>query len=78
MLRRTKKTILNGKPLLDLPDRIVNTVHCPFDPEEREFYNTVQARVDTSLEGLQKAGEMNKNYTSMLVLLLRLRQGEFD
>ncbi|KAJ3534788.1 hypothetical protein NM688_g7079 [Phlebia brevispora] len=75
MLRRTKNTVLNGKPLLDLPDRIVNNVHCEFDPEEREFYNNVQAMVDTSLDKLQSSGEaMSKNYTSMLVLLLRLRQ----
>ena len=37
MLRRTKNTILNGKPLLDLPDRIVNSVQCEFDEEERQF-----------------------------------------
>lgn len=75
MLRRTKNTILNGKPLLDLPGRIVNTVQCDFDAEEREFYNNVQAMVDTNLQKLQQEGTMTKNYTSMLVLLLRLRQG---
>ena len=75
MLRRTKNTILNGKPLLDLPDRIVNSVQCEFDEEERQFYNGVQAMVDKNLETLQQQENMAKNYTSMLVLLLRLRQG---
>lgn len=75
MLRRTKGTILNGKPLLDLPDRIVNVVHCSFDPEEQHFYESIQTRVQDSLETLQRSGDMSKNYTSMLVLLLRLRQG---
>ncbi|KAF7799491.1 hypothetical protein EIP86_010726 [Pleurotus ostreatoroseus] len=74
MLRRTKNTILNGKPLLDLPDRIVNSVQCEFDEEERQFYNGVQAMVDKNLETLQQQENMAKNYTSMLVLLLRLRQ----
>lgn len=75
MLRRTKATILNGKPLLDLPDRNVNNVLCEFDAEERSFYNGVEELVKGRLEKLQMEGGMAKNYTSMLVLLLRLRQG---
>ena len=76
MLRRTKATILNGKPLLELPDRIVNNVDCVFDPEEQYFYDNVQTLVSAQLEKLQRAGDMARNYTSVLVLLLRLRQGE--
>ena len=75
MLRRTKNTMLNGKPLLSLPDRIVNLVECEFDPEERAFYNNVQSLVDNNLEKMQQSGDMKKQYTGMLVLLLRLRQG---
>ena len=78
MLRRTKNTVLNGKPLLDLPDRIVNNVECEFDAEERAFYSSVQSLVDKNLENLQKSGDMARQYTSMLVLLLRLRQGKID
>ncbi|KAI0692705.1 SNF2 family N-terminal domain-containing protein [Cytidiella melzeri] len=74
MLRRTKTDTLNGKALLDLPDRLVNNVHCEFDAEERAFYDSVQERVQNRLETLQQQGDMSKNYTSMLVLLLRLRQ----
>lgn len=76
MLRRTKTTLLNGKPLLDLPDRIVNVVHCEFDKEERAFYNGVQERVQDRVDKLEAAGQLQKAYTSMLVLLLRLRQGK--
>lgn len=75
MLRRTKTDTLNGKPLLELPDRLVQIVPCAFDAEERAFYDSLQERVQNSLETLQKQGDMSKNYTSMLVLLLRLRQG---
>ena len=75
MLRRTKTTVLNGKPLLDLPDRIVNNVDCKFDPEEQHFYENVQTLVQDRLETLRKQGDMARAYTSMLVLLLRLRQG---
>lgn len=76
MLRRTKDTLVNGKPILELPERIVKTVDCEFDEEERAFYDTVQVRVHARLEALQKQGGVANNYTSMLVLLLRLRQGQ--
>ncbi|KAI0693693.1 SNF2 family N-terminal domain-containing protein [Cerioporus squamosus] len=73
MLRRTKATIINGKPIIDLPPRLVNVVECEFEHLEREFYNSVEQKVQTSLEKLQQ-GDINKAYTSVLVLLLRLRQ----
>ena len=75
MLRRTKTTEINGKPIVDLPPRNVNIVDCEFDPVEREFYNSVEQKVQSSLEKLQQ-GDINKAYTSMLVLLLRMRQSE--
>ncbi|KAH9941545.1 SNF2 family N-terminal domain-containing protein [Amylocystis lapponica] len=74
MLRRTKTTLVNGKPILELPDRVVETVDCPFDAEERAFYNTVDERVQKSLAALQKQAGSTNSYTSMLVLLLRMRQ----
>ncbi|GJE98728.1 DEAD/DEAH box helicase [Phanerochaete sordida] len=74
MLRRTKTTLLNGKPLIDLPGRIVNTVECKFDPEELHFYESLENLVQERLKMLQRQGDMGKNYTCMLVLLLRLRQ----
>ena len=75
MLRRTKTTIINGKPLLDLPARTVKNVYCDFDPEERAFYDGVEERVKERVDKLEAEGQMQKAYTSMLVLLLRLRQG---
>lgn len=75
MLRRKKDTMLNGKPLIVLPDRIVNIVACTFDDDEREFYDAIQSKVDLTLNKFMKNGNMAINYTSVLVLLLRLRQG---
>ena len=76
MLRRRKDTILNGKPLIKLPPRIVNINTCMFDSDEREFSEAIQSKVELTLNKFMKNGDMMKNYTSMLVLLLRLRQGE--
>lgn len=75
MLRRKKDSLLNGKPILELPDRVVDIVPCNFDDEEREFYNSIEARVDGTINKIRQMGDVQKNYTSMLVLLLRLRQG---
>ncbi|KAI0768279.1 SNF2 family N-terminal domain-containing protein [Trametes elegans] len=74
MLRRTKTTVLNGKPILQLPDRLVNIVDCEFDETERAFYMSVEGIVMNQLEKLQQGGNINKSYTHVLVLLLRLRQ----
>lgn len=75
MLRRTKTTILNGKPLLDLPDRLVNNVFCEFDATEKAFYGSIQERIQESVRKLQEQSNVKNTYTSILVLLLRLRQG---
>lgn len=77
MLRRKKDSLLNGKPILELPDRVVDIVPCNFDDEEREFYNSIEARVDGTINKIRQMGDVQKNYTSMLVLLLRLRQGSW-
>lgn len=75
MLRRTKDTLVNGLPIVELPPRIVNIVECEFDAEEQAFYDTVEQKVRSSLDDMEAAGTMKNNYTIMLVLLLRLRQG---
>lgn len=75
MLRRTKNTILNGKPILQLPDRIVEIIHCDFDNDERAFYNEIEEKAGSTIDKMIERGEERKNYTSMLILLLRLRQG---
>lgn len=74
MLRRKKDLVINGKPIITLPEREVNIIACTFDPEEREFYESISAKVESTLEKYRKAGQMANNYTSVLVLLLRLRQ----
>ncbi|KAI0640403.1 SNF2 family N-terminal domain-containing protein [Trametes meyenii] len=73
MLRRTKTTLINGKPILQLPERIVKIIDCVFDADERAFYMTVEQKVNDRLEQLQQ-GNINKAYTSVLTLLLRMRQ----
>jgi SNF2 family DNA or RNA helicase len=76
MLRRRKDHILNGKPILDLPERIVTIMPCEFDDSERAFYRAIENKMADSLERIMGGPTKTNTYTSVLVLLLRLRQGE--
>ena len=75
MLRRTKNQTLNGRPLLELPGRNLDLIECQFDPAEKEFYVRLQDRMTSEVNKLVNENA-NVNYTHVLVLLLRLRQGK--
>lgn len=75
MLRRRKDDTLNGKRLIELPKRTVEIVSCPFDVTERAFYASLETKMSETLEKLMNSDKGNK-YMSVLLLLLRLRQGK--
>lgn len=75
MLRRKKTDNLNGKALVDLPARTIEIVPCDFDEEERSFYTNLEEKITSAMEKVMQAGDMQRSYTHILVLLLRLRQG---
>lgn len=77
MLRRRKTDIVNGKPLIELPERHLSIVPCDFDEDERQFYFALENKIDEAMQKFVKNDEVMKNYTNVMVLLLRLRQGEF-
>lgn len=74
MLRRKKTDYVNGVPLIKLPARNVQVLSCTFNEVERTFYTALEQKMDVVLKKLMARGG---NYTSILVLLLRLRQGTF-
>ena len=73
MLRRTKDHILNGKAIITLPERNLSVVQRKFDPDEHAFYKTLSERMTTELDKLVQANEASRNYTHVLLMLLRLR-----
>lgn len=75
MLRRRKDQYLNGKALIELPKRTVNVVSCPFDPSEQAFYDALEGKMESMIEKLMAQSKGKNNYISVLLLLLRLRQG---
>ncbi|ORY65664.1 SNF2 family N-terminal domain-domain-containing protein [Leucosporidium creatinivorum] len=75
MLRRTKTMMIDGKPLLALPGREIIEIKGPFlDEDERAFYKAVEEKMTLTMNAFLKAGTAMSNYTSVLILLLRMRQ----
>jgi SNF2 family DNA or RNA helicase len=74
MLRRTKKSKLDGRPLIELPERHNNLAALPFGEDEKSFYDALESKTQVQFNKYVKAGTVGKHYTNILVLLLRLRQ----
>lgn len=73
MLRRTKDSTENGKPLVDLPKKEVKSVFVSMDDEERKLYKDLELGIQKKARKLlQKHGK--SQHTDILSLLLRLRQ----
>lgn len=74
MLRRTKKSKHQGRPILVLPERTTDMEHAEFSNDESEFYKALESKTAIQFNKYLKAGTVGRQYTAILVLLLRLRQ----
>ncbi|KAL9132225.1 MAG: hypothetical protein Q9217_000029 [Psora testacea] len=74
LLRRTKKSMIDGKPILELPARTTEARHATFSKDESDFYQALQTQTQLQFNKYLKAGTVGRNYSNILVLLLRLRQ----
>ncbi|KAG2601171.1 helicase-like transcription factor CHR28 isoform X3 [Panicum virgatum] len=74
MLRRTKATMLDGKPIISLPPKTVSLKTVDFTTEERNFYNTLEVESREQFKEYAAAGTVRQNYVNILLMLLRLRQ----
>ncbi|KAH7924689.1 hypothetical protein BV22DRAFT_1012721 [Leucogyrophana mollusca] len=74
LLRRKKDSTLDGKKLIELPPKNVQLEKLAFSQEERDIYKMVEVRSQARFNRFLKAGTVLKNYTQVLVMLLRLRQ----
>lgn len=73
MLRRTKDSKIDGKPLLELPKKTVDLTYVKMGPDEQEFYKELEKGVQKKARKLllSKSRGLHSN---ILTLLLRLRQ----
>lgn len=74
MLRRTKGTLLDGKPIISLPPKTVTLKKVDFSEEERAFYSALEAESQEQFKEYAAAGTVKQNYVNILLMLLRLRQ----
>ncbi|XP_028767009.1 helicase-like transcription factor CHR28 [Neltuma alba] len=74
MLRRTKGTLIDGEPIVNLPTKTIQLNKVDFSIEERAFYTKLEADSRTQFKAYAAAGTVNQNYANILLMLLRLRQ----
>ncbi|MED6218237.1 Helicase-like transcription factor chr28 [Stylosanthes scabra] len=74
MLRRTKGTLIDGKPIINLPPKTIELTKVDFSIEERAFYMKLEADSRSQFKAYAAAGTVNQNYANILLMLLRLRQ----
>ncbi|ANB13340.1 translocase ULS1 [Sugiyamaella lignohabitans] len=74
MLRRTKDSKIDGKPILNLPPKTIEFAEKLFDEEEDKAYKSLEAKGQEQMNKYLEAGTVEKNYTNILTILLRLRQ----
>ncbi|XP_010278306.1 PREDICTED: helicase-like transcription factor CHR28 isoform X1 [Nelumbo nucifera] len=74
MLRRTKGTIIDGKPIITLPLKSIELKKVDFSKEEWDFYSKLEADSRAKFKVYEDAGTVKENYVNILLMLLRLRQ----
>lgn len=74
MLRRTKGTLIDGEPIINLPPKRIHLTKVDFSPEERAFYAKLESDSRSQFKAYAAAGTLNQNYANILLMLLRLRQ----
>ncbi|KAI9172276.1 ATP-dependent helicase [Paramyrothecium foliicola] len=74
MLRRKKDSQLDGKPILRLPEKSEEVVYAQLSEEERDFYDQLEKKSQVQFSKYLREGTVGRNYSNILVLLLRLRQ----
>lgn len=73
-LRRTKDSILDGRPILVLPELTITSTSVDLDPEQRAFYNNIEENHQKLVNKYLKNSRLSEVITFILVLLTRLRQ----
>jgi len=74
LLRRTKKSQIDGKPILQLPEKHTVETRAIFDKDQLDFYQALETQSQIQFNKFVKNGTVGRNYSKALVLLLRLRQ----
>lgn len=71
MLRRTKASEVDGKPILQLPPKTEEVQHVVFSEDEQGFYTALETKTQLQFNKYLRAGTVGKNYSSKCVDCLR-------
>ena len=74
MLRRKKNSEIDGKPILVLPKKTEEIRYAELSNDERDFYSQLEKKSQVIFNKYLRDGSIGKNYSCILVLLLRMRQ----
>ncbi|KAI2611803.1 SNF2 family N-terminal domain-containing protein [Hypoxylon sp. NC1633] len=74
MLRRTKESTLNGKPIIELKGKTELVHNVVFGEDQQEYYRDLQREARVVVNKYLREGTIGKHYAQVLVLVLRLRQ----
>jgi SNF2 family DNA or RNA helicase len=74
LLRRVKTSLIDGQPIITLPPKVEEIQHVVFSDDEQAFYSALETKTQIQFNKYLKANTVGKNYSNILVLLLRLRQ----
>ncbi|KAI1635980.1 SNF2 family N-terminal domain-containing protein [Biscogniauxia mediterranea] len=74
MLRRTKASKIDGKPIVTLKEKTEEIVHVVFSTDEQDYYNKLEKESRVQFNRYLRQGTIGKHYANALAILLRLRQ----
>ena len=73
-MRRTKSDQINGKPIVDLPEKTVTTTELEFTEEETIIYKAWESEGREIIQKYQRRGALLSNYAHVFAIMMRLRQ----
>ncbi|CAN8104253.1 unnamed protein product [Discula destructiva] len=73
-LRRTKDSVLDGSPVLTLPELTITPVFVELDVDQRSYYTMLEEKHQRIVSDYLKRNRLHDVITYILVLLTRLRQ----
>ncbi|KAG0215198.1 hypothetical protein BGX33_001363 [Mortierella sp. NVP41] len=73
-LRRTKMQMVDGKPLLDLPQRTDHMRVLDLSLNERQMYKRMESSAKQTVSQIVQENKVMKNYAHILQAILKLRQ----
>ncbi|RXG50239.1 hypothetical protein VDGE_01889 [Verticillium dahliae] len=74
MLRRDKKSEINGQGILQLPKKTEEIIHIELEGEQLQYYKAVTENAQVIFNAYIREGTSHKQYSVLLVQLLRMRQ----